>query len=314
MLRCLSAALALSLTSTAFAGFEASSFKRESKLGKNHWNAGAALDAKMDTCWQVDPELENVGQWVKLDIPLGTVDKLAAVIGWDRDENTFFDHARVKKAKVEITAKKISGETVAMGEGEVSFEDKRGFQIVDLPDVKVEGQYLSASVLITVLEVYEGKDYPNLAVSEFRVHLKEFAADSLAFGAAMPSSEADGHLGFDMMDDDKKTFWAATAPTGTFSLVAPGYGLASVGMMQGPASHARPKTVKLVNQSQEAVHTLEDKPGEMQWLLLPTMVGYTGGSWGEITVEVVDSFPGSDATAGVAISEIKVNGASIEEF
>jgi hypothetical protein len=314
MLRHLSALLVLCVAMPASAGFEASSFKRESKLGKNHWNAGAALDAKLDTCWQVDPEQENVGQWIQLDVPLGTVDKLGAVIGWDRDENTFFDHARVKKAKIEVTAKKISGEVVAMGEGEASFEDKRGWQVVDVPDVKVEGEYLSATVKITVLEVYEGKDYPNLAVSEFRVHLKEFEADSLAFGATMPSSEAEGHLGFDMMDGDKRTFWSATAPTGTFSLVAPGYGLASVGIMPGPASHARPKTVKLVNQAQEVVHTLQDKPGEMQWLLLPTMVGYTGGSWGEITVEVVDSYPGSDASAGVAISEVKVNGASVEEF
>lgn len=313
MLRSLSFVLALGVASTAFAGFEASSFKRESKLGKNHWNAGAALDAKPETCWQVDPELENVGQWVQLDVPLGTIDKIGAIIGWDQDENTFHDHARVKKAKVEVTAKKINGEIVAMGEGEVSFEDKRGWQVADMTDVKVEGEYLSASVKITVTEVYEGKDYPNLAVSEFRVHLKEFPAESLGFGPTMPSSEAEGHLGFDMMDDNKKTFWAATGDQATFSLVAPGYGLASVGMMQGPASHGRPKTVKLINQSQEALHTLQDKPGEMQWLLLPTMVGYTGGSWGDVTVEVVDTYPGQPGN-GAAVAEIKINAASIEEF
>jgi len=314
MIRTLAAFSLLALALPASAGFEASSFKRESKLGKNHWNAGAALDAKMETCWQVDPELDNVGQWVQLDVPLGHVDKIGAVIGWDKDENTFFDHSRVKKVKIEVTAKGISGEVEQKGSAEASFEDKRGWQVIDFPDINTQGEYLSASVKITVLEVYEGKDYPNLAVSEFRVHLKEFPADSLGFGAKVPTSEAEGHLGFDMMDDDKKTFWAATGAQAAFSLVGPGYGLASVGIMQGPATHGRPKTVKLVNQAQEVNHTLEDKPGEMQWVLLPTMVGYTGGSWGEVDVEIVDVYPGSEPGAGAAISEIKLNAGSIEEF
>jgi len=314
MIRSTALLTALAVALPAHAGFEASSFKRESKLGKNHWNAGAALDAKLETCWQVDPELDNVGQWIQLDVPLGKIDKIGAVIGWDTDENTFKDHARIKKARVEVSAKAISGEVEQKGTAEVSFEDKRGWQVVDIPEIDTQGEYLSATVKITVLEVYEGKDYPNLAVSELRVHLAEFPADSLAFGSVLPSSEEEGHLGFDMMDDDKKTFWAAKEPKATFSIVGPGYGLASVGIMQGPATHGRPMTVKLTNQAQDATHTLEDKPGEMQWLLLPTMVGYTGGSWGEVQVEIVDVYPGSEPGAGAAIAEVKLNAGSIEEF
>ena len=56
MHRALATLLALGVATPAFAGFEASSFKSESKLGKNYWNAGAALDMRSETCWQVDPE------------------------------------------------------------------------------------------------------------------------------------------------------------------------------------------------------------------------------------------------------------------
>ena len=313
MTRTLVALTLLSVALPASAGFEASSFKRESKLGKNHWNAGAALDANAQTCWQVDPELDNVGQWVQLDVPLGHVDKIGAVIGWDKDENTFFDHGRIKKVKIEVTAKGISGEIEQKGTAEASFEDKRGWQVVDIPDIKVKGEYMAARVRLTVLEVYPGKDFPHLAVSEVRVRLKEFPADTLDFGA-VPSTEDPAHSGLDMIDDNPKTFWAATDKTATFGLKAPGYGLSSVGLHAGPKSHARPKKVKITNQNQEITHELEDKPGEMQWLLLPTMTGYTGGGWGEVTVEILESYPGDEPMNGVALAEAKMMAGSIEEF
>ena len=309
----LSALLAASLITPAFAGFEASSFRAESKLGKNYWNAGAALDMRSETCWQVDPERENVGQWIQLDTPLGEIDKVEAIIGWDKDENAFFDHARIKKVKIEVFAKTLGGDLEPKGEAEASFEDKRGWQVIDIPDVKVQGEYMAARVRLTVLETYAGKDFPNLAVSEVRMRLKEFPAETLDF-ATVPNSEDPAHLGADMTDSNAKTFWAATDKTATFGLKAPGYGLSSVGLQGGPKSHARPKKVKLTNQNQEITHELEDKPGEMQWLLLPTMTGYTGGGWGEVTIEILESYPGDDPMNGVALSEAKMMAGSIEEF
>jgi hypothetical protein len=305
--------LALGVATPAFAGFEASSFKSESKLGKNYWNAGAALDMRSETCWQVDPERENVGQWIQIDTPLGEVDKIEAVIGWDKSENDFFDHARIKKVKVEVFAKKLGGELEPKGEAEATFEDKRGWQAIDIPDLKVQGEYLGGTVRVTVVDVYPGKDYPHLAVSEVRVRLKEFPADTLSFGATPSSEEAD-HMGLDAIDDNPKTFWAATAKEATFGLTATGYGLSSVGLQSGPKSHARPKKVKLTNQNQETIQELEDKPGEMQWITLPTMTGYTGGGWGEVTVEIMESYPGDEPMNGVALAEVKMLAGSIEEF
>lgn len=303
----------LALAAPAFAGFGASSFKSESKLGKNYWNAGAALDTRLETCWQVDPELENAGQWLELDTPLGEIDKIGAVIGWDKDEESFNDFARVKKLKVEVFAKTLGGAPQPMGTAEVAFEDKRGWQIVDMPDVKVQGEYLGATVKLTVLETYPGKDYPNLAVSELRVQLKEFPAETIQF-VQPPSSEDPAHIGADALDGNPKTFWAATGSQATFTLKAPGFGLSSVGFHGGPKTHARPKTVKITNQSQEVVHVLEDKPGELQWMLLPNMTGYSGGGWGEVGVEIIDVYPGDEPMNGLAVTEIKLNAGSIEEF
>ena len=49
-------------------------------------------------------------------------------------------------------------------------------------------------------------------------------------------------------------------------------------------------------------------------LLLPCLVGYTGGAWGTVDVKIVDVYPGDQPMNGVAISELKLNAGSIEEF
>ena len=73
-------AMVLLVPALAYAGYEASSFKKEDKLGKNYWNAPSALDSKTETCWQVDPEQDNAGQWISVDVPSGTdVDKLGMI-------------------------------------------------------------------------------------------------------------------------------------------------------------------------------------------------------------------------------------------
>jgi len=312
MTRALALATALLLPiGTALAGYEASSFKREDRLGKNYWNAASALDSNLETCWRIHGEQKNEGSWIAIDTPTGEVDKIAMVIGWAKDEETFKDFARVKTARVELMNAGTDGGAI-LGEATISFEDKMGWQIIDVLDTKVGGEIFGGRVKITVTEVYPGKDFPSLAVSEVRVHLKEFPAVSLGFGATVPSSETDGHSGDMMMDDNARTFWAASADTATFSVKAPGYGLSSLGIQSGPKTHGRPKTVKVMANQVEVVQVLEDKPGEMQWLLLPALVGYTGGAWGDVQVEIVDSYPGE--SGGVAISEVKLNAASIEEF
>ncbi len=307
-------ATALFLPLTATAGYEVSNFKKPSgNEGKNYWNAASALDSNMETCWQLDPEKPNEGQWISIDVPAGHVDKIAMVVGWQKNDNTFGDHARLKTARVELLDLGNGGEPVLAGEATVEFEDKQGWQIVELPDTKVGGEVLGGKVRVHVTAVYPGTDYTNLAISEVRVHMKEFPAESMGFGDLLPDSEAEGHIGPDMIDDNARTFWAATSDTAMFSLKAPGYGLSSIGLQSGPKSHARPKTVVLEANQATITQTLEDKPGEMQWVTLPVLVGYTGGSWGDVTIKITEVYPG-DVGNGVALSEVKINAGSIEEF
>jgi len=300
----------LALLGIAHAGYEASSFKKDERLGKNYWNAASALDSKLDSAWQIDPESENAGEWLALDIPAGEVDKIGMVIGYAKNEDTFTDYARVKTAKVSVFNAGPGGALLA--ESTVSFEDKNGWQVVDLPDTRVGGDVLGGRVKVTIVETYPGKDYPNLAISEIRVHMKEFPAESLRL-ARPPDSEVDPNIGDRMVDGDPKTFWAATTDSAVFGVSAPGYGLASIGLTQGPKAYARPKTIELLANQATVTHVLEDKPGTMQWVLLPCLVGYTGGAWGEVEVRIVDAYPG-EGMNGAALAEVKLSAGSIEEF
>lgn len=295
----------------AWAGYGVSSFKKENQLGANYWNAASALDSKPETAWMVDPEANNEGQWIELDVPSGVeVDKLGMIIGFAKSDDTFTDYARIKKAKVEIF-NVSGGNPTLVNTAEVSFEDKSGWQIVELPDTKIDG--INGKVKVTVLETYAGKDYPGMAVSEVRVHLKEFEAAS--FTVSRPfDSEVPDHGGENSFDGDAKSYWQGTGQTANFAFKAPGYGLASLGIQSGPKTAARPKTLEIsANQTTTKV-VLEDKPGVMQWALLPCLVGYTGGAWGTIEVKILDTYPGDDPMAGVAIAELKAMAGSIEEF
>jgi hypothetical protein len=304
--------LGLLLPSLALGGFQASSYKKEARKGDNYWNAGAALDANPESCWQVDPEDTNEGVWMEMDIPSSEVDKIGAIIGWDKSENAFKDYARIKTAKVQVY-NMAGGERKQVVEHTLSFEDKQGWQVIDIPDGKVGGEVHGGKVRITVTEVYPGKDYPNLAVSELRVHLKEFPAETLDI-ATPPSSEDPQHDGGLMIDGSDRSFYASAGGSDpvTMAFRAKGYGLSSLGIQPGKKPYARPKTIEMTANDMPSTHVLEDKP-EMQWLLLPAVIGYTGSGWGEVQIKIVDVYEG-DPGKGVAIAEVKMMAATIEDF
>ncbi len=298
----------LFLPSLAQAGFSASSFKKESRRGDNYWNAGSALDGRMESAWAVDPEQKNEGQWIQIDTPSGDVDKIAVVIGWDQDENSFYDYARIKKARIEVWSTSMSKDDVQMLEHEVEFKDQRGYQVIDLPDAKVGGELGGGKVRMTVLEIYPGKDYPSLAVSEVRVHLKEFPAETMMV-TTLPENPVDGHDGSMLEDTKENTFFATEDKTTKFEMTAGGYQMASVGIKSDKTGYARPKTVVIHANDLQAEHVLEDT-GDWQWVLCPVVAGYTGSAWGTIGVEVKDTYEGK----GIGISEVKLNAATIEDI
>ncbi len=302
------AVMALVLASAdAQAGSEASSFKKESRLGSNYWNAGSAMDSKPETCWQNDPEELVPGSWIAVETPKGTIDKLGVMIGWEKDDETFLDYARLKKALVEIY-ETGSGDPVKKGEAVVTFADKRGWQVVELPNTKVGGELLGGGrVKITVQEFYPGKDFPNLAVSEVRVQLKEFEAGTLR--VTTPPASGNGEK---LVDGSTRTVWVGDEPSASFAIAAPGYGLSSLGVVQAGKTYARPKTITIKANGNEVTHELADKPGVKQSVLLPYIMGYTGGAWGDIQVDVSEVYPGSQEK--LAIAEVSLMAGSIEEI
>src|SRR5690606_2151585 len=128
-----------------------------------------------------------------------------------------------------------------------------------------------------------------------------------------PDSSEDKRNGDMLVDGQPRTFWAADgAHEAIMAFKAPGYGLASIGIQPGPKPYARPKTIEITANDMTTTITLEDK-AELQWHLLPVIVGYTGGAWGDVQVKVIDVYPG-DVGKGVAISEVKINAATIEDI
>lgn len=259
----------------------------------------------------IDPEQENAGSWIALDVPAGEIDKIGLVIGWDKDESTFSDYARAKTIRVEVIDSG-NGDAVKVDET-FPLEDKRGWQIIDLVDSKVGSDLKGGRVRITINEVYPGHDFPNLAVSEFRVYMKEFEASTITLKTP-PGSEEAGHPADNLVDGKDATFWAAASDTEPSFLIlrAPGYGLATVGIRPGSAPYARPKTIAVAANDTSITYTMDDK-AVMQWFLLPAIIGYTGSAFGDIRVEVVDTYPGG-AGKGVAIGELKLNAATIDEL
>lgn len=293
------ALLAALLAPTAQAGATASHFRPETRLGANYWNAPSAIDGKMETCWMVPGESPNAGEYIVIDVPKGEVDKIAMVIGWAKDETTFKDYARIKSVRVEVLSYNEDRDLVPAGTADASFEDKGGWQVVDIPDIKVGTEEAGGKVKITVSGVYQGADYPNFAVSEVLVHMKEFDATPKVESASAP---VDGKVQDALADANPKTFWAAEAEGATITLSTSGFGLSRLGIAPGPKDYARPKKVKVSVGNRSLVTELPDAAGP-QWADVPAMNGYTGSAWGELTVEILETWPGTKSGA-VGISEI----------
>ena len=195
---------ALTLTPSAEAGAVASNFRKETKLGANYWNASAAVDGKMETCWMVPGESPNLGEWVQLDVPKGTVDRIGIMIGWDKDKETFTDYARVKELQIQGLSYDDDQQLVPVGSANVKFEDKQAWQVVDIPDMAIGQDLFGGKIKAAVVGVYAGADYPNLAVSELRVYLKE--DDAKTVNVNETSGASAGHTPEVMIDKNPKTF------------------------------------------------------------------------------------------------------------
>lgn len=299
------AATLLLVPSLAFAGFRASTFRKETRNGADAWNAAAAVDNDLATAWMIDPDAENEGSWVEIDLPRSEVDKLMIVTGWLKDPGVFADHSRIKTARVEVYGS-ATDDTVRLSEQTVTFTDTPAWQTIELNNIKVGGELTGGRVRVVVTEVYPGEDYPTLAVSEVLVVLKDI---DMAPGDTKlrtpPAASAEGKPPENLMDGNPKTFWAAPAAGEVdLELKTDGYGLSSFGLHNGPLSNARAKKISLTVNNVKVEYDVADKP-EMQWFRLPAVVGYTGSAWGGVALKVVETWPGKTDQA-TAITDVQL--------
>ena len=124
------------LCSVAWAGATGSSYQKETKRGAKFWAAQSAVDGDLETAWMVPGESANKGEWIQIDIPQGTVDKIAIFPGYNKSEETWSDYPRVKQMRVDIYALDDDQKVTAVGSSTIEIADKREWQIIDVPDAK----------------------------------------------------------------------------------------------------------------------------------------------------------------------------------
>jgi hypothetical protein len=296
----------------ATAGFSVSSFKKTSRTSETGaYGAQAALDGDPSTAWVIDPENENPGQWIEVDIPLGKVDKISIIPGWSRDEDTWVDYARLKEARLEVID--LGGDVPkTVYEKEITLQDIKERQFFDLPDTQVGGEFAGGRVRLTVKSVHEGRDFAHLALGELLIHMVEFDAATVTI-VDQPSSEHEQHDGSNLFDGDAKTFWAANKDgEAEFTMAGGRYSVSSIGILPGPATFGRPKTIEITQNGAKRKYEMTDKIVP-QWFELPPLVGYTGSGVGPVTVKIIDVYPGTTSSAP-AVAEIKFKATMLEAF
>jgi hypothetical protein len=298
----ITALLLFALPNPAEAKPEASTFKKETRLGPNYWNAKSAIDNNLETSWQVPGDSPNVGEWIAFDIPKGNVDAIKIYPGWGKSDETYTDYARLKKAHIEILCCIDSEQMSSLFTAEIDIEDKAEHQIIDLVDTAVGNDLFGGKLRLTVKEFYPGRDYPNLAISEIQILMKEFDAATTITGLAADSDP------LNMTDDNARTVWTGPADA-SMMLEADGFGLSSVMIQSGPKPNARIKRIKVTANDRSVEHEMADN-GEVQYVPIPSIMGYNGSAWGEVQVEIIEVYPGDNPD--VSIAELKLRATNYE--
>jgi len=299
------------LPSLALAGARVSAEKKVTRhRGSVSWGGAVAIDGNSETAWMVPGESQNRGEWIEFQVPKGTVTGFSIWSGWAESEDTFKDYARPKTVKVDALCCDGDEQMTTVHSSEVALEDLNSSQQIDLGELAVGNEMGFGGIFrITVQDTYAGLDYPNMAVSEIEIQLKEFDLPVVKFDT--DSGTSPEHMVDQMIDGSSRSFWSSPVEGASFTLASSGYGVSSVGIKPGPRSQARPKKVKVSTSNRSLVHEMENNDS-MQFLKVPSVTGYTGSAWGDIRVEVLEVYPGSSEDAEVAISEITVRGTNYD--
>ena len=291
----------------ALAGAKASSFRSERKRGENYWNAPSAIDGNNETAWMVSGESENKGEWIMIDVPKITVDKIGMNIGFALSEETFSDYARVKEISIELFQYSDLQELEPVpGLIKATFEDKAGFQIIDIENMEITGDS-GGKIKVTITDIYPGRDYPNFGISEMLLYPIEF---EVATAINDVSDESGDHSRLDLVDDSSRTFWAGDAAGASINFEVTGYTISTMGIQAGPSSYARPKKIKVTAGPRSEIYEMANN-SSVQWFQIPSTSGFSG-YWSDVTLEILEVHPGSNPQ--VAIAELDLKAVAYDGF
>ncbi len=299
--------LGLFISPVALAGARQSAFKVDSNKGKNYYSGTSAIDNKLETAWMVPGESENKGEWVEIALPHSDLDKLSIIGGNASSEKAWTDYPRLKQIRVDVWSEDDDQNEKQVGSTTLDLADKPGWQTLDLPDAKAGDGMFGGRLRITVLDVYPGEDFPNLAVAEFKAVLKEFDMPTKISESGTP---LDGHDSSMMTDANAKTFFATTAEGAEITLG--NSGLAEVGFVSAGKDYARPKKVEITCGTVTATTELaDDIKGGTVWAEVPAFNGYTGGAFGDPVVKILEVYPGTNPQLGITELKVKATNADI---
>lgn len=308
--RALAPVALLTLAGPAFAGATQSDFRKETRRGANYWSGMATHDLKDETAWMVPGESENIDEWIMFDVPKVSISAIGMNVGWAESESSFKDYARVKKVRVEAFEYNDSMELVAAGKPiELEFADEMGLQVVQLPEPLKGAKGTNGKVKLIVKDVYAGVDFPNIAVSEALIFLTEF---DVPYEIKEIGHEDDKNSREALIDQDPKTVWVGPAAGASFTLSSPSAALASITLDHAGPNYARPKKVELTAQGRSRTVELPDGPPQSLWV--PTVFGYTGGSWGDVDIKVLEVYPGKKAKDQLGLKEIGAKASNNDAF
>lgn len=126
--------------------------------GKFSYKPDLTLDGKLDTAWLEGAKGNGIGEWISYSSETEqTISSIIIYNGYLKNNTTYLNNGRMKKFSLEFS----DGTILTYDIAKVTFnESKKGFEInFDTPIV-------TSLVKLTVLDVYNGAYYSDLAISE----------------------------------------------------------------------------------------------------------------------------------------------------
>lgn len=126
--------------------------------GKFSYKPNLTLDGKLETAWLEGAKGNGIGEWILYSSENNqTVSSMTIYNGYLKNNTTYLNNGRMKKFSLEFS----DGTILTYDIAKISFsESKKGFEInFDTP-------VITSSVKLTVLDVYKGAYYSDLAISE----------------------------------------------------------------------------------------------------------------------------------------------------